>query len=104
VRMHEFVAEQYFSRTDLAGARRAGGAAQHAAEELARDGTAIELVRSIFVPEDETCIFIYEADSLESVQLSAERGGLAFDRIVQAAGGPEDTTAAEADAGEVSLP
>jgi hypothetical protein len=81
--MQEFVAEQYFSRTDVAGARRAGAAAQHAAEELARDGVAIELVRSIFVPEDETCIFIYEAESLEKVQLSAERGGLAFDRIVQ---------------------
>jgi hypothetical protein len=104
VRMHEFVAEQYFSRTDIAGARRAGGAAQHAAEELARDGMAIELVRSVFVPEDETCIFIFEADSLESVRLGAERGGLAFDRIAQAAGEPEDTPAANAEAGKVSRP
>jgi Nickel responsive protein SCO4226-like len=102
--MHEFVAEQYFSRTDVAGAGRARGAAQHAAEELASDGVAIEFVRSIFVPEDETCIFIYEADSLEIVQLSAERGGLAFDRILQAAAEPEDAAAANADAGEVSLP
>ncbi|HET7049472.1 MAG TPA: hypothetical protein VFI54_14510 [Solirubrobacteraceae bacterium] len=102
--MHEFVAEQYFSRTDIAGARRAGGAAQHAADELARDGMAIELVRSIFVPEDETCIFIYVADSLESVRLGAERGGLAFDRIAQAAAEPEDTPAANADTGKVSRP
>jgi hypothetical protein len=67
-------------------------------------GMAIELVRSIFVPEDETCIFIYEADSLESVRLGAERGGLAFDRIAQAAGEPEDTPAANAEAGKVSRP
>lgn len=104
MRMHEFVAEHYFSRTDVAGARRAAGAAQHAAEELARDGVAIELVRSIFLPEDETCIFIYEADSLESVRLGAERSGLAFDRIAQGAGEPEDTPAASQDAGKVSRP
>jgi|SRR5690348_12519841 hypothetical protein len=102
--MHEFVAEQYFSRTDVAGARRAGGAAQHAAEELARDGVAIELVRSIFVPEDETCMFIYVADSLESVRRSAERGGLAFDRIAQGAGESEGTPAANPEAGKVSPP
>lgn len=102
--MHEFVAEQYFSRTDVAGARRARGAAQDAAEELARGGMAIELVRSIFVPEDETCIFIYEADSLESVRLGAERGGLAFDRVAQAAVEPEDRPDTNSGAGEASLP
>jgi uncharacterized protein DUF4242 len=83
--MHEFVAELYFSRADLAAARRAGAAARRAAEELVSQGTAVELVRSIFVPEDETCLFIYEADSLESVRTGAERAGLAFDRIAQGA-------------------
>ena len=87
--MPEFIAEQYFSRTDVAGARRAGGAARHAAEQLAREGTDVELVRSIFVPEDETCIFIYEADSLDSVRMAAERGALAFEHIAQAATEPE---------------
>ena len=102
--MHEFVAEQYFSRTDIAGARRAAGAAQHVAEALARGGMAIELVRSIFIPEDETCMFIYVADSLESVRHSAERGGLAFDRIAQGAGEPEGTPAVNSEAGKVSPP
>jgi hypothetical protein len=101
--MHEFIAEQYFSRTDAAAARRAGGAARRAAEELARDGVAIELVRSLFVPEDETCLFIYEADSLESVQIGAERGGLAFDRIAQAAGDLEDEPTATSDGRTESL-
>ena len=102
--MHEFVAEQYFSRTDAAGARRAAGAARHAAEELARGGMAIELVRSIFIPEDETCLFIYEADSLESVRIGAERSGLVFDRIAQAAGELEDEPIANAHARKGSLP
>jgi len=86
--MPEFVAEQYFSRADGAGARRAGRAARDAAEQLTREGTEVELVRSIFVPQDETCIFIYEADSLNSVQLAAQRAALAFERIAEAAGEP----------------
>ena len=84
--MPEFVAEQYFSRTDVAGARRAGTAARDAAEQLTREGTEIELVRSIFVPQDETCMLIYEADSLDSVQLAAQRAALTFERIAEAAG------------------
>jgi len=83
--MPDFVAEQYFSRTDAAGAHRAGRAARDAAEQLARDGTDVQLVRSIFVPQDETCLFIYEADSLNSVRLAAQRAELTFERIAEAA-------------------
>ena len=43
-------------------------------------------MRSIFVPQDETCIFIYEADSLDSVQLAAQHAALAFERIAEAVG------------------
>src|SRR5690349_10742432 len=82
--MPEYVAEQYFSRTDAAGARSAAVAARHAAEQLAREGTEVKLVRSVFVPEDETCIFIYEADSLDSVRVAAERGALACEHIARA--------------------
>ena len=82
--MPEFVAEQYFSRTDVAGARRAGRAARDAAEQLTREGTGVELVRSIFVPQDETCIFIYEAESLDSVELAGQRAALAFEHIAEA--------------------
>jgi hypothetical protein len=81
--MPEFLAEQYFSRTDAAGARRAGRAARHAAEQLAREGTNVKLVGSVFVPEDETCTFIYEADSLDSVRVAAERGALACEYIAE---------------------
>lgn len=84
--MPEFVAEQYFARTDTAGASRASRSARSAAEQLAREGTPVELVRSVFVPEDETCIHIYEADSLESVLLAADRAALEFERVAEAAG------------------
>lgn len=88
VPMPEFVAEQYISRTDCAGAHRAGRAARHAAVQLTREGTAVELVRSLFLPEDETCIYIYVADSIESVRMAAGRAALSFERIAEAAGEP----------------
>ena len=44
--MPEFIAEQYFSRTDAGGARRAAGAARRAAEQLAGEGTDVVLVQS----------------------------------------------------------
>jgi hypothetical protein len=102
--MPEFIAEQYFSRIDAAGAHRAASAARRAAEQLARDGTNVELVRSLFVPEDETCIFIYQADSLDSVRMAAERGALTFEHIAQAETEPERQTPMEKDAREVPLP
>ncbi len=102
--MPEFIAEQYFSRTDAAGARRAAGAARHAAEQLAREGMHVALVRSVFVPEDETCIFIYEADSLDSVRMAAERGALAFENIAQAPPEPDHKPATNEDRSEVPLP
>jgi hypothetical protein len=79
--MAKYIAEQYFSRTDAAGARRAASAARRAAAQLASEGTNVELVSSVFVPEDETCIFTYQADSLDSVRMAAERGDLAFEHI-----------------------
>ncbi len=87
--MPEFVAEQYLSRTEAAGAQRADSAARRAAEQLAREGTRVELVRSIFVPEDETCIYIYQADSIENVRTAAARAALTFERIARAAGEPQ---------------
>jgi hypothetical protein len=102
--MPEFIAEQYFSRTDAAGARSAAGVARQAAEQLAREGTNVELVRWIFVPEDETCMFMYEADSLECVRMAAQRGALAFEHIAQAVTEPEGGSSADTDGREVPLP
>ena len=102
--MPEFIAEQYFSRTDAAGARRAAGAARRAAEELAGQGTDVALVQSMFVPEDETCIFFYNAESLDSVRLAAQRGGLEFEHIAAAVAEVDGGPAPSADDREAPLP
>jgi hypothetical protein len=58
--------------------------ARDASEELTREGTAVRFVRSVFVPEDETCFCLYEAGSVDVVREAARRAALAFDRVAAA--------------------
>jgi len=82
--MPEFLLEVYAARTASSvvdeGARRARGAA----DSLSADGTRVRFVRSIFVPEDETCFYVYEADSVGAVREVARRAGLPAERVVEA--------------------
>lgn len=82
--MREFVAEQYLSGADAAGAQRGANAARAAAEQLTREGMAVEFVRSIFIPRDETCIYIYKADSIEAVHAAGALSPLRFERVSEA--------------------
>jgi hypothetical protein len=82
--MPEFAAEQYVSRTDAAAAERDAGIARRAAEQLTREGTPVEFVRLIFIPEDETCIHMYRAGSIEAVRLVAARVSLRFEHVCEA--------------------
>jgi hypothetical protein len=43
-------------------------------------------VRAIFVPEDETCFFLYEAGSADVVRAAAARAGLRSGRVTEALG------------------
>jgi hypothetical protein len=38
----------------------------------------------VFVPEDETCFYVYEADSADDVLDAARRAGLSSERVVEA--------------------
>lgn len=61
-----------------------------AAEELSREGTPVRYLRTIFVPEDETCYLLYEAVSAEAVRAAADRAEFRFERVAEAliASGP----------------
>ena len=54
------------------------------AAQLAREGTAVRYLRSIYVPADETCFRIVECASLEVIEELGRRAGLTFDRITEA--------------------
>lgn len=86
--MAEFLLELYVARTDGAGVNDRAESARLAAEELTREGTPVRYVRSIFVPEDETCFFLYEAASADAVRAAAQRADLPFDRIAEAIAEP----------------
>jgi uncharacterized protein DUF4242 len=85
----EFLVELYVSRTDGAAVERGADRARLAAEQLSREGTPVRYLRSLFVPEDETCFYLYEATSAEAVRSAAERAALRFERVAEAVTQPK---------------
>ena len=79
--MPEYLVELYVSQADTAAVERGAARARSGAEELTRSGMPVRYVRSIFVPADETCFFLYEADSIDAVREAATRAELPFERI-----------------------
>jgi hypothetical protein len=81
--MTEFLVELYAPRADCtvvaAGTARLSGAAA----QLTAEGTPVQVVRSIFVAEDETCFVLVEAETAEEVRAAATRAALPFERIVE---------------------
>ena len=79
----EFVVEFYASRTDARAVAGHADRARASGEELARQGTPVRYVRSLFVPDDETCFFLFEAQSAAAVQQAALDADLPFERVVE---------------------
>ena len=65
--MAEYLVELYVAQGDHDTARQYAARAELAAAELTREGRPVRCVRSIFVPEDETCFLLFEADSADLV-------------------------------------
>jgi hypothetical protein len=82
--MAEFLVELYVSRGNTEAVRRGAKRARAAAEELAGEGRLVRFVRSLFVPEDETCFYFYEAATAADVREAAQRAALPFDRVAEA--------------------
>jgi Protein of unknown function (DUF4242) len=83
--MKEFLVESYVSCTEPNGVERRAERAEHAAVELAAAGTPVRFVRSIFVPADETCLFLFEAESIDAVREVAHHAALPFDHVAEVA-------------------
>jgi Protein of unknown function (DUF4242) len=82
--MPEYLLDFYVARSAADNAERAVAGARSAAEALTREGRPVRCLCSIFVPEDETCFVLFEADSEETVRDAAERAALPFERITSA--------------------
>lgn len=82
--MPEFLVEFYSPRGSVAAVARGAERARRAAQQLTGEGTSVRFVRSLFVPEDETCFHLYEADSATAVALAAQREGLDVGHVAEA--------------------
>ena len=82
--MPSYVVETYLARGQ-AGERTARELrARSAAEELTRGTTRVRFDRSIHVPEDEICFYVFDAPSARDAAHAAHRAGLDPIRIVEA--------------------
>jgi hypothetical protein len=82
--MPEYLLEFYLSRTDPRVAAQRGDRARAAAAELTRRGTAVRYRRSIFVPDEETCFLLFEAESAAAVRETARLAALSCERVITA--------------------
>lgn len=82
--------ETYLAR-GLAGERSARERrARSAAEQLTKGSTRVRFERSIHVPEDEICFFIFDAPSGRTAALAAQRAELDPIRVVEAVSSKEE--------------
>lgn len=65
------------------GIQEAAARAREAAGELRGDGLPVRFLRSVYVPEDDTCFFLYEGPSREAVQLAVQRAVGLGGRVVE---------------------
>ena len=82
--MGEFMLELYVSRSDRDAMLARAERASTCAKQVRREGAAVRLSLVIFVPEDETCLLVYEAASIESVRRCAHLAGFPVEHIVEA--------------------
>jgi hypothetical protein len=82
--MAEFLLEAYVSRTEPEVVEAGAERARHEAEQMSEEGTPVRFLRTIFVPEDETCFYLYRAESAELVREAARRAHLPTERVVEA--------------------
>jgi hypothetical protein len=79
--MPEYLLEFYMPRDHARAATVDGDSARAAAEELTRRGMGVRYCRSIFVPADETCFVLFEAESADAVRDAATLAALPCGRV-----------------------
>jgi hypothetical protein len=82
--MPSYVVETYVPRGPAAEHVATAERARQAALTLAAEGQRIRFLRSTFLPTDELCFLVFEADSPGVVSEATERAAIEFGRIVEA--------------------
>jgi hypothetical protein len=79
-----YLVETYLSRSESGWKATRERRARAAVEHLTKLGVDIQFQRTIHVPEDEMCFFVFEAPSVRDAGLAAAHAGLEPLRIVEA--------------------
>lgn len=58
-----------------------GARSRAASKEVSRHGMAVRFLRSVFVPEDGSCLLIFEGDSIEAVTEACTRAAIDVGRV-----------------------
>jgi hypothetical protein len=82
--MADFLVEVYTPKLDEAALAKLVERLEAAVEAMSADGSRLRYVRSIHVPEDETCFHLFESESAEIVREAGRYAGLMFDRVTAA--------------------
>ena len=83
--MPSYLVETYLSRGSAGERTARERRARLAAEELTREQTGVRFERSIHIPGDEICFFVFQADSSTEVTRVAQRAQLEPIRVVEVA-------------------
>jgi hypothetical protein len=79
--MATYLVEAYLARTRDSELPERVHDAQTAAAELASEGRPVRYMRLFFLPEEETCFHLYEAESADAVREASARAGIGCERI-----------------------
>lgn len=82
--MPSFLVETYLTRGQAGEIAARERRARSAAAELTRERARVRFDRSIHVPEDEICFYVFDAPSARDAALAARRAGLDPLRVVEA--------------------
>ena len=82
--MQNYLIETYVPGSRSHEARRAGRRLGVVAEELGREGVRIRYLRTMLLPEDDTCFHLVQASAPGAVGVLCGRAGLGRTRVVRA--------------------
>jgi hypothetical protein len=76
-----YTVELHVPRAGWGALQEAAARARQATEQMRREGQEIRFLRSVFVPEDDACFFLYEGPSAQAVKAAAQRAQLGVRRV-----------------------
>jgi Nickel responsive protein SCO4226-like len=95
--MSEFLVEVYVSRVAAPVSTHEVEQVTQAADRLTHEGTEVRFLRAIFVPDEETCFYLYQGPSVDAVREAAARAGLRVERVAEAMSDPTVSPARASD-------